>query len=84
MLKSNWLDHGRRKSMKTPGFKFCYKKRSDYSREQVNIHINTSSKTSTVEIAILDLVWRETLKFKMLYLKDSDCFRAKNLQMISY
>ena len=28
----------------------------------------------------LDVVWRETPKFKMFYLKDSGYYRAKNLQ----
>ncbi len=36
--------------MKTAGIKFCYKKRSDHPHEKVNIHINTSRKTSTVQI----------------------------------
>jgi hypothetical protein len=32
------------------GIHFCYKRQSDHSHEQVNIHINTSCKTSTVQI----------------------------------
>ena len=44
--------HGRdRKSRKTSGIHFCYKSQSDHSHEQVNIHINTSRKTLTVQIA---------------------------------
>ena len=41
--------NGGRKSMKTSGIYFCYKKQSDHSHEQVDIHINTSRKTSTVQ-----------------------------------
>ncbi len=33
---------------------------------------------------IFDLVWRETPKFKMLYLKDGGCYRAKNIQQDMY
>ena len=36
--------------MKTSGIHFCYKKQSLHLHEQVNIHINTSRKTSTVQI----------------------------------
>ena len=36
--------------MKTSGNNSCYKKRSFHLHEQVNIHINTSRKTSTVQI----------------------------------
>ena len=36
--------------MKTSGIHFCYKRQSDHSHEQVKIHINTSRKTSTVQI----------------------------------
>ena len=42
--------HGGRKSVKTFGIQFCYKRQSDQSHEQVNFHINTSRKTSTVQI----------------------------------
>ena len=42
--------HGGRKSMKTSGIQFCYKRRLYHSHEQVSIHINTSHKTSTVQI----------------------------------
>ena len=31
-----------------------------------------------------DVVWRETQKFKMLYLKDGECYRAKDLQQDIY
>ncbi len=86
--------------MKTSGINFCYKKRSGHPHEQENIHINTSHKTSTVQIVqnhgmrhffslrdslsadifdlVFDLVWRETPTFKMIYLKDGECHRAKN------
>ncbi len=49
MLEPNMLglQHGGRKSMKTSGIKFFYKKQSDHHHEQVNIHINISRKTST-------------------------------------
>ena len=83
---------------------FCYKKWLVHPHEQVNIHINTSRKASTVQIVRnhrmthflsvrdsllapgghLDVVWRETPKFKMLYLKDGGCYRAKNLQQRKY
>ncbi len=43
------LQHGGQKSTKTSGIHFCYKKRSDHQREQVNIQINTSRKISTVQ-----------------------------------
>ena len=36
--------------MKTSGIHFCYKKRSFHPHEQVSIHIDTSRKTSTVQI----------------------------------
>ena len=36
--------------MKTSGIHFCYKRHPDHSHEQVNIYINTSRKTSTVQI----------------------------------
>ena len=42
--------HGGRKSMKTSGIHFCYKRQLYHSHEQVSIHINTSHKTSTVQI----------------------------------
>ena len=42
--------HGGRKSMKTSGIHFCYKRQLYHSHEQVTIHINTSQKTSTVQI----------------------------------
>ena len=44
--------YGGLKSMKTSGIHFCYmyKRQSDHSREQVNIHINTSHESSTVQI----------------------------------
>ena len=42
--------HGGRKSMKTSGIHFCYKRQLDHSHEQANIHINTFRKTSTVQI----------------------------------
>ena len=32
----------------------------------------------------LDVVWREISKFKMVYLKDGGCYRAKNLQQDIY
>ena len=94
--------HGGRKSMKTSGIDFCYKRQSDHSHEQVNIHINTSRKTSTVPIdknhrmrhfvsirdslsgGHLDVVWRESLKFIMVYLKDGGCYGAKSLQQDIY
>ncbi len=44
------LQHGGRKSMKTSGIKFYYKKRSNHPHEQVKIHKNTSCKSSTVHI----------------------------------
>ena len=42
--------HGGRKSMKTSGIHFCYKRQLDHSHERANIHINTSRKTLTVQI----------------------------------
>ena len=39
-----------RKSMKTSGIHFCYKRQLYHSHEQVSIHMNTSHKTSTVQI----------------------------------
>ena len=42
--------HGGRKSIKTSGIHFCYKRWSIHPHEQVNIHTNTSQKTSTVQI----------------------------------
>ena len=36
--------------MKTSGIHFCYKRQLYHSHEQVSIHINTSHKTSTVQI----------------------------------
>ena len=36
--------------MKTSGIHFCYKRQSDYSHEQVNIHVNASRKTASVQI----------------------------------
>ena len=36
--------------MKTSGIHFCYKRQSNHSHEQVNIHIKTSRKASTVQI----------------------------------
>ena len=79
--------------MKTSGIHFCYKRQSYNSHEQVNIHINTSRKTSTVQIVkhhrmrhfffkhtYVIALWREILKFKMVYLKDGGCYRVKNLQ----
>ena len=38
--------------MKTSGIHFCYKRQLYLSHEQVRIHINTSHKTSTVQIVI--------------------------------
>ena len=88
--------------MKTSGIHFCYKRQLCHSHEQVSIHINTSHKTSTVQIVKnrrikhyfeayvtasgghLDVVWREIPKFKMVYLKDGGCYRAKNLQQDIY
>ena len=36
--------------MKTSGIHSCYKRQLHHSNEQVNIHINTVHKTSTVQI----------------------------------
>ena len=36
--------------MKTSGIHYCYKRQLYHSHEQVSIHINTSHKTSTVQI----------------------------------
>ena len=41
--------HGARKSVIASGIHFCCKRRSDHSHEQVNIHINTSGKTASVQ-----------------------------------
>ena len=94
--------HGGRKSMKTSGIHFCYKKRSVHPNEQVSIYIKTSRKTQLFRLlkitgwgmffkhtwqpsgGHLDVVWRETLKFKMQYLEEGGCYRAKNLQQDIY
>ena len=77
--------------MKTSEIHFCYKKQSGHPHEQENIYENTSHKTSAFQIVknhrvrhFLSIMWRETLKFKMLYLKDGGCYGAKNLQRDIY
>ena len=77
--------------MKTFRIHFC-------SHEEVNIHIKTSAVQIVKNLRMrhffkhtcqpsgghLDVVLREITKFKMVYLKDGGCYRAKNLQQDIY
>ncbi len=87
------MDYGGRKSNKTFGIYFCYKKRSEHHHEQLKIATvqivkkhkmkNFLSIRDSLPAAIFDLLWRETPKFKMLYLKDgaSYCYCALVLRI---